>query len=80
MVDKTAQELERMKKKVDEAKTKVSNLEGKRDSLLEQLKNDFGLDTVEQAEKKLKELEQQKEELEQQVEEKLQEIKENYDL
>lgn len=78
--DKTASELEQMKEKVDEAEKKVNTLQGKQDSLLEQLSNEFGLNSVEEAETELERLKKESKKLEDQVSQKIEEIKENYDL
>lgn len=46
--------LMKMKERVSDAKAAVSRLEGKLESMYEVLENDFGCDTVDEADKKLR--------------------------
>ena len=48
------QELLELKEEIEDAKQKVSELTGQKNALLKQLKDDWGCDTIEEAEEKLK--------------------------
>jgi chromosome segregation ATPase len=47
------QELFELKGEIDEAKQKVSELTGQKNALMTQLKEDWGCDTIEEAEERL---------------------------
>ena len=53
------QELLDLKEEITEAHEKLSNLKGRRDTLTEQLQNQFGVKTLAAAEKKVKALEKE---------------------
>ena len=53
----TEKELLELKTQVDKAKTVVSELTGQRNALMKQFKDDWSCDTIEEADKKLKEIE-----------------------
>ena len=48
------QELLELKEEIEDAKQKVSELTGQKNALLKQLKDDWGCNTIEEAEEKLK--------------------------
>ena len=49
-------ELERLKKEIDQAKIDKATAEGRLDSLMKQLKTDYGLSSIAEAEKELNKL------------------------
>lgn len=73
-------ELLELKERIDKAKTKVSQLEGRKETLLQQLQDDWECDTVEEAEEKLEELESEAEALEEKIQEGIKHLKEKYDV
>lgn len=50
--------LTKLKEKIEEAKESKARLEGSLDTLMNKLKNDFGYDTIEEAQEALKKLEE----------------------
>lgn len=66
-----------LKDEIDEAKTVVAELTGKKKSLLLQLKEQFNCDSLEMAEKKVETLTQQINRLESQIQEGLKELEQN---
>lgn len=76
----TEKQLIDLKKKVEEAKTKSTELTGQKNALMKQLKKDWGCDTIEQAETKLKKLEKQIESIDEQIESGIEEIENKYEL
>ena len=69
-----------LKEKIETAKTKVSQLKGKRDYLLQQLKTDWQCKTLKEAEQKEKELEIEIANIEEKIEKGLKELNDNYDF
>ena len=69
-----------LKKKVDEAKSTVSELTGQKTALMKQLKDDWSCATIEQAEKKLKTMKKEIENLEQSIKEGVTELEEKYNI
>lgn len=63
-----------LKDEIDEAKTVVAELTGKKKSLLTQLKEQFNCDSLEMAEKKVETLTQQISKLESQIQEGLNDL------
>ncbi len=53
-------ELNRLKIGIEEAKTEIARLEGRRQELLRQLKSEYGIESMEEAEERLKELQKEK--------------------
>ena len=51
------QQLLDLKDKIEAAKTNVSSLNGQKQAMMKQLKDDWDCDTIEQAEEKLKQME-----------------------
>jgi predicted nuclease with TOPRIM domain len=76
----TEQDLLELKKQVDEAKTKVSELTGHKTALLKQLKNDWECNSVEDVEKKLKLMNKEIEKISQQIETGIEELESKYEL
>ena len=68
-------ELMEIQKKIDEAKTKVAQNQGKRDAIISALKKDFQIETDEQIKKKITELEERIEKSEASIKARLEEIK-----
>lgn len=58
----SAAQLKKMQDAVDDAKTERANLQGRREELLGRLKDEFQLDSVEDAQSRLQELKEQTEE------------------
>jgi hypothetical protein len=76
----TEQELLKLKKQVDEAKTKVSELNGHKTALLKQLKDDWKCNSIEDAEKKLKLMNKEIDNISQQIETGIEELETKYEL
>jgi hypothetical protein len=74
------EELLELKEKIEEAQTKVSELNGHHSALIKQLSDDWGCESVEEAEKKLKQIKKQIEKLDMSIEEGTKEIEEKYDV
>ena len=55
----TEKDLLDLKKEIEEAKKRQANLQGRREALLEQLQKEYGVETIDQAQKKLKQLDAQ---------------------
>ncbi len=71
-------ELLQLKSKVDEAKSEVTRLKGKEQYLMQQLGNDWGCKTVEDAEKLLKTMNKDIETTNTQIDKGLEELEEKY--
>ena len=56
-------DVEKLGKQIQTFKLDLASLEGQQSSILETLKNDFGIDNIEDARKELKELESENQEL-----------------
>jgi hypothetical protein len=76
----TETQLLELKKKVDAAKTTVSELEGEQKALMKQLKEDWQCVTIEQAEKKVKTMNEEIETLSTQIKEGIAELEETYQI
>ena len=63
----TEQDLLKLKRQVEDAKTEVNQLQGQRTALLKQLKDDWGCKTVEEAEAKVKAMEKEIEKISDQI-------------
>jgi len=68
-----------LKKKVDDAKSAVSELKGQQTALMNQLKTDWKCNSVEEAEKKLKEMETNIASIERKIEKGVKELEEKYE-
>ncbi len=66
--DQTVQELLTLQKKIEDAKSEKSRIEGELTSLLKRLKEEFGSDDVAQVEKKIEAMKQQASRLRKQIE------------
>lgn len=75
----TEQQLLQAKKKVDEAKTKVSELKGQQTALLNQLKSEYKLNTTEELKAAIKAENVKLDKISAQIETRLQEL-EKYNL
>lgn len=76
----TEQELLNLKQEIEEAKTKVAELQGSKKHLMKELENDWKCTTVKQAEKKLETMKAELEKLKQKIQESTEELMEKYDL
>ena len=69
-----------LKEKIETAKTKVSQLKGKRDYLMQQLMTDWKCKTLKEAEQRQIDLENEIAEIDEKIETGLKELDENYDF
>jgi predicted nuclease with TOPRIM domain len=76
----TEKQLLDLKKDVEEAKTKVSELTGQQTALVNQLKTDWACKTIAEAEKKLKEMETEIDFISKKIENSVQELEEKYNV
>jgi hypothetical protein len=76
----TEQQLLDLKKKVDRAKTTVSELEGQRKAQMKQLSDDWGCKTVEAAEKKVESMSNDIETLDKQIKKGIEELETKYEV
>jgi predicted nuclease with TOPRIM domain len=76
----TEQQLLDLKDQVEEAKTKVSELTGQKQALMNQLKTDWNCKTIEEANTKLKEMENSISVLEKKIERGVNELEEKYQI
>lgn len=76
----TEQELLKLKKKVEEAKTESSELRGQLKTLTSQLKKNFKCDTVKDAEDKMKVLKKDIDKLSEEIDTKIEELETKYEL
>jgi hypothetical protein len=67
----TIEEFNKLKGKVDAAKTQIARDEGAYDNLLKKLKEDYDVESLEEARTMLKEMEEKKDKLESEVTEQL---------
>jgi len=74
------QDLLDLKKDIDEAKTKKSELVGQKNALMSQLKNDWDCKTVEEAQKKLKTMGEEIEDIEDKIEKGVTDLQEKYNV
>jgi len=74
------QDLLDLKKDIDEAKTKQSELIGQKNALMTQLKNDWGCKTVEEAQEKLKTMGEEIEDIEDKIEKGVTDLQEKYNV
>jgi hypothetical protein len=68
-----------LKTKINKAKESSLKLEGEKDGLMKQLKNDFGCKSIEEAEKKLKDLEKTNEKSKKQINKGLEKLQKDLD-
>lgn len=76
----TEQELLKLKKKVEAAKTESSELRGQLKTLLSQLTKNYKCKSVEEAETKMKSMKTEIDKLSDQIDEKLEELETKYEL
>ena len=72
-------DLKNLKDNIDNAKTNLAKLEGRETELLKQLKKDFGVNTIEEAEKKITQLEKEYKKKKESIEKDYKTLKEQYD-
>lgn len=73
-----AQELLKLKERVDEAKQTVAELKGQQTALLKQLKDEWKCSSIEAADRKIKEMKEEIEAMEESIETGLEELEERY--
>jgi len=76
----TQDKLKSIKSQISEAKSDMSRLEGKRDSKKEELKKDFGIDTVEEGKKRLAEIKGEREKVEEEMNTKQEALEAKYEF
>jgi len=76
----TQQQLMDLKDQISEAKNEVERLKGREEHLMQELKEKFGCDTVEQAKQRLEKMDQKINDLTESIEQKIEELKENYEI
>ena len=76
----TTEKLLELKQDIDNAKTEIAKLEGKKEALMTELKDQWKCTTIKQAEKKLKGLEKEAGELGKQIEKGVTKLEEKYEL
>jgi len=76
----TTDKLLQLKAEIDEAKIKIAELNGKKESLMQDLKKNWNCTTLKQAEKKLVDLEGDVKDLSKQIEKGVAELEEKYEL
>ena len=76
----TEQQLLDLKERVEDAKTQVAELNGQQTALMNQLKNDWGCKTIEEANTKLKGMESSISLLEKKIERGVKELEEKYQI
>jgi Na+/phosphate symporter len=64
---------------INDSKENVSKLKGRKEEILNQLKKDFNLKTIAEAEKKLKENEKALDDLEKEIKKSFDKLKEEYE-
>ena len=69
-----------LKEQIDTAKQQVSQLEGRKDYLMQQLKEQWKCTTISAAEKKVKELEKEISDLDTQIQDGVKELEEKYEF
>ena len=72
-------ELLELKENIQEAKQKVSELKGERQALMKRLKEDWNCGSLEEAEKKLKEMSEQVEKLSEEITEGMEELESKFE-
>ena len=68
-----------LKQEIEEAKSRISELKGQRNAVLQQLKDDFKCNNIEQANEKLKALEHKSENITKEINKLTQELEETYE-
>lgn len=76
----TTEKLLELKQDIDNAKTEIAKLEGKKEALMKELKDQWKCTTIKQAEKKLADLEKEAGKLGEQIEKGVTELEEKYEL
>ena len=74
----TENDLLTLKKEIDQTKDQFQQLKGQEKALLQQLKNDFDCENLEQANKKIKSFEKEIGKLSDEIEQGITELEENY--
>jgi len=79
MYKMTEKELLELKEDIEEAKQKVSELKGERQALMKRLKEDWNCGSLEEAEKKLKEMSEQVDKLSDEITEGMEELESKFE-
>lgn len=78
-MDQILKELTKLQEMINDSKENVSKLKGRKEEILNQLKKDFNLKTIAEAEKKLKENEKALDDLEKEIKKSFDKLKEEYE-
>jgi len=78
-MDKIITELNKLKKSIDEAKTQIAVESGKKSEAIKRLKEDYGLTTMELAEKWILKTEKELQKSEVEISKQFNNLKENYE-
>lgn len=76
----TEKELLGLKEDIDEAKTELNKLEGRKEGLMQQLLDDWECKTIEQAKKKLISMKSDLEQLDKKIKDGIEELEEKYEF
>lgn len=76
----TEQELLDLKADITEAKNEVNRLEGRKDHLMQQLKDDWKCTTLKQAKKKLAQIKNEINDFDEKIEAGIQKLEETYEI
>lgn len=68
------------KKEIEETKSRVSEARGRYSAIMEDLKKNWSLVSIKEAEKLKEDLIQEKEEIDEEIEERVKKLEENYDI
>lgn len=79
MDEQIIRDLKKLKEEIDTAKEDKAKAEGRLQNLMERLKTEFKLDSVEEAKEEMKRLNNEAEKLEEEVEEKYTKLKQTYE-
>ena len=78
-MEKIINELNKLKKSIDEAKTQVSVLQDRKDQALKRLKEDYGLATIELAEKWVLKTEKELQKAEEDIKKRFEKLQKDYE-
>ena len=78
-MEKITQELNRLKKSIDEAKKSVANLQGRKDESLKRLKEEFAFTSIDSAQKWVLKAEKELQKADTEIKARFTKLKENYE-
>jgi HD-GYP domain-containing protein (c-di-GMP phosphodiesterase class II) len=74
------QEIFKLKEQIDKYKSKLSEKKGRREGLLEDIKNKWNCASLDELNEKIEEMENQKEDVQSKIDEGIEELENNYEL